>query len=33
MPDLQWNRKWGGMIASFSPDIMFHSNLVALVRE
>jgi len=20
MPDLQWNRKWGGMIASFSPD-------------
>ncbi|MEA2162980.1 MAG: hypothetical protein QOK37_1107 [Thermoanaerobaculia bacterium] len=20
MPDLQWNRKWGGMIATFSPD-------------
>jgi SAM-dependent methyltransferase len=20
MPDLDWNRKWGGMIASFSPD-------------
>jgi SAM-dependent methyltransferase len=20
MPDLQWNRKWGGMIAGFAPD-------------